>query len=391
MIVGIDTHANTHHVAVVDRAGRRLGDAGFPATAAGYAAVAAFIGSYGTVLRVGVAGTHSYGAGVTTHLAGDGFDVVEVIRPNRQTRRLRGKSDPIDAYQAAAAAMASEKSPTPKQLDGTVEAIRYVHAARRSATKARIAARVQIKSLLVTAPESIRARYRKHSDITLFESLARVRPTASNATPLETTVLVSLKSLTRRYQYLGDQIAVLEGQLEQLVMQANPGLLQTKGFGVVTAAQLLITAGENSDRLTSEASFAALCGASPIPASSGKTIRYRLNRGGDRNANASLHRIALNRLTYDERTRAYAIRKRQEDKGNKEILRCLKRAIAREAYKLITHPLPAADHRDLRVLRQERSILQVQAAAALNVSTAKISLAENGKIHHAIFINTYAT
>ncbi|WP_411194382.1 transposase [Rhodococcus erythropolis] len=162
----------------------------------------------------------------------------------------------------------------------------------------------------------------------------------------------SLKSLARRYQYLTAEIATLEADLEQLVVQINPGLQQTKGIGTVTAAQLLITAGGNPDRLKSEASFAALCGASPIPASSGKTTRHRLNRGGDRHANYALHQIALTRMTYDQRTRDYIQRKQQKGKGTKEILRCLKRAIAREVFTLITTPVPAVDHRHLRPLRQ---------------------------------------
>jgi transposase len=156
VIAGIDTH----HVAVIDTDGRPLGDAGFPATLIGYQAIAAFIAAFGLIRQVGVEGTHSYGAGVTVHLQSFGIRVVEVIRPNRQVRRMRGKSDPIDAYEAAKAVLAGPDYPEPKQLNGVVEALRYVHAARRSAVKARAATRVQSKNLLVTAPEQIRARYR---------------------------------------------------------------------------------------------------------------------------------------------------------------------------------------------------------------------------------------
>lgn len=188
--------------------------------------------------------------------------------------------------------MATDDHPEPKQLDGLVEAARYIHAAGRSAIKARTATRVQIKSLLVTAPEQIRARYRSAADTALFPALARTRP-ASEENMLTRTIMSSLKSLARRYQHLTAEIDVLEADLEQLMLQINPGLAQTKGIGTVTAAQLLITAGGNTDRLKSEASFAALCGTSPIPASSGKTTRHRLNRGGDRHANSALHQIAL--------------------------------------------------------------------------------------------------
>ncbi|WP_336883103.1 IS110 family transposase [Rhodococcus globerulus] len=268
VIAGIDTHADTHHVAVIDTTGRRLGDAGFPTTLKGYKAIAAYIAAFGLVRRVGVEGTHSYGAGITQHLKDSGVRVVEVIRPNRQVRRMQGKTDQVDAYAAASAALATDDHPEPKQLDGLVEAARYIHAARRSAVKARTATRVQIKSLLVTAPEQIRARYRSTADTALFPALARTRP-ASEENMLTRTIMSSLKSLARRYQHLTAEIDVLEADLEQLVLEINPGLAQAKGIGTVTAAQLLITAGGNTDRLKSEASFAALCGTSPIPASSG--------------------------------------------------------------------------------------------------------------------------
>jgi transposase len=354
----------------------------------GYQAIAAFIGAFGMVQHVGVEGTHSYGAGVTMHLQSSGIRVVEVLRPNRQVRRMRGKSDPIDAYEAAKAVLASPAHPEPKQLDGVVEALRYVHAARRSAVKARAATGVQIKSLLVTAPEPIRARYRAHTDKRLIPALARTRP-ALEENLVNRTVLSSLKSLARRYQHLAAEAGALDVELEKLVAQANPALQQVKGIGTVTAAQLLITAGENADRLKSEASFAALCGTNPIPASSGKTTRHRLNRGGDRHANSALHQIAVARITCDQRTRDYFAKKRSEGKNTKEILRCLKRAIAREVFAIITNPPSAADYRALRPKRLQLGLLQVNAAVGLGVSTAKISLAERGQVHDAAFLAAY--
>jgi transposase len=218
--------------------------------------------------------------------------------------------------------------------------------------------------------------------------LARTRP-ALEEDLLSRTVLTSLKSLARRYQHLSAEAAVLEAELEHLVTQANPALQQVKGISTVTTAQLLITAGENADRLKSEASFAALCGTNPIPASSGKTTRHRLNRGGDRHANSALHQIAVARITCDQRTRDYIARKRSEGKNTKEILRCLKRAIAREVFTLITNPPQAADYRALRPKRQQLGLLQVNAAVGLGVSTAKISLAERGQVHDAVFLTAY--
>lgn len=371
VVAGVDTHADTHHAAVIDSTGRKLGDAKFPTTAAGYAALTAFIAAFGAVSRVGVEGTGSYGAGLARHLRQAGLTVVEVIRPNRQTRRLRGKSDPIDAYAAAAAALAQERHPVPKSADGAVEAARYLLVARRSAVKARTAAQVQIKTLLITAPESLRAAYRGMSDSALISALAMPQ---EDAEPFR----AALGSLARRHRQLGQEIAELETALQPLVTGSNPALAAAKGIGVITAAQLLVTAGDNPDRLRSEASFAALCGASPIPASSGKTTRHRLNRGGDRQANAALHRIALVRMSYEGRTRDYVAKKRAEGHSNKEILRCLKRAIAREIFTLLTKPVEIPAIADLRPLRQARHLTLVQAAGHFGVWPAVISQLERG-------------
>lgn len=372
VIAGVDTHADTHHAAVIDTNGKHLGDMQFPTTHAGYAALLGFIASFGTVVRVGIEGTGSYGAGLSRHLRDAGFEVVEVIRPNRQVRRMRGKSDPIDAYAAAATALAESQHPVPKSADGPVEAIRYLLVTRRSAVKARTAAQIQIKTLLVTAPELLRQRFRSMTDKALIQGLARLRP--SPADP----IAAALKSLARRHQQLTAEVTELESMLLPLVAQTNPALAAAKGIGPVTAAQLLVTAGDNPDRLRSEAAFAALCGVSPIPASSGKTTRHRLNRGGDRQANAALHRIALVRMAHEQRTRDYVAKRRAEGLTNKEILRCLKRAIARDVFTLLTKPIeiPATD--DLRPLRKERGISQTAAAHALGLWPGRISDLELG-------------
>lgn len=373
VIAGVDTHADTHHAAVIDTNGKQLGDRQFPATRSGYEALHEFLASFGTVICVGIEGTGSYGAGLFRHLRDEGMQVVEVIRPTRQVRRMRGKSDPIDAYAAATTALAGSQLPVPKSADGPVEAIRYLLVTRRSAVKARSAAQVQIKSLMVTAPEALRQRFRGVSDKTLIQALARMRPRETD--PIAT----ALKSLARRHQHLTAEIRELESILAPLVVGANPGLAAARGVGTITAAQLLITAGDNPERLHSEAAFAALCGASPIPASSGKTTRYRLNRGGDRQANAALHRIALVRMLHEQRTRDYVARKRAEGRSNKEILRCLKRAIAREVFALLTKPVDLPRIDDLRLLRQERGITQTTAAAALGIWPGRISELELGR------------
>lgn len=373
VIAGVDTHADTHHAAVIDANGARLGDMKFPTTGGGYAALLGFIASFGSIIRVGIEGTGSYGAGLSRHLRDAGLEVVEVIRPNRQVRRMHGKFDPIDAYAAAVTALAESQHPVPKSADGPVEAIRYLLVTRRSAVKARTAAQIQIKTLLVTAPEVLRQRFRGATDKALIQNLARLRPNAAD------TIAAALKSLARRHQQLSAEIAELETMLTPLVAETNPALFAAKGIGPITAAQLLITAGDNPERLRNEAAFAALCGASPIPASSGKTTRHRLNRGGDRQANAALHRIALVRMAHEQRTRDYVAKKRAEGRSNKEILRCLKRAIARDVFTLLTKPVEIPGIEDLRPLRQERGLSQTAAAHALGLWPGRISDLERGR------------
>lgn len=387
VIGGVDTHADTHHAAVIDVNGRYLGDASFPTTKAGYAALAAFLAAFGTVVRIGVEGTGSYGAGLSRHLREIGFEVVEVIRPNRQVRRLRGKSDPVDAYAAAKTALTESHHPIPKTADGPVEAIRCLLIARKSAIKARTVAQVQIKSILVTAPEPIRAKFRDLGDKALIQGLSKLRqdPTAQQIAPITQV----LKFLARRHEQLTAEIADIDTMLEPLVIQANRGLAAAKGIGPVTAAQLLVTAGDNPDRLRNEAAFAVLCGAAPIPASSGKTTRHRLNRGGDRQANAALHRIALVRMSYEQRTKDYVAKKRAEGRSNKEILRCLKRALAREVFTLLTQQVEVPRTDDLRPLRQARGITLESAARELGVWPMMLSTIERGKRRDDDFTTTY--
>lgn len=330
---------------------------------------------YGLLVRVGIEGTGSYGAGLARHLTSLGHPVIEVIRPNRQVRRMSGKSDPIDAYAAARTALTETKLLTPKSGAGNVEQIRYLFTARRSAVKARTAAQVQIKSLLVTAPSFLRERFRGVTDAALITGLADfdIRPH-----PEHQGIVISLRALARRHRYLAAEIHTLDQELETLTKHTNPALTTAHGVGSVTAAQLLITAGDNPDRLRSEAAFAALCGASPIPASSGKTSRHRLNRGGDRHANSALHRIALVRMSHDPRTKTYVEKKRAEGKNSKEIIRCLKRAIAREIFTLLTKDVEVPRVDDLRPFRQALGVTLQQAATHFNVWMAKISRIERG-------------
>ncbi|MFI7455787.1 IS110 family transposase [Nonomuraea sp. NPDC049714] len=333
---GVDTHQDTHTAAVLDVVGRVLGTEQFPATAAGYAALLAWMRAFGQLTRVGVEGTGVYGAGLTRLLHAEHIDVIEIDRPDRKTRRFQGKSDPIDAIAAARTALAGHRTGTPKQRDGQVEALRCLRIARRSAIDQRADTQRQIKTLIVTAPDELRSQLRGLPTGKLIATCAALRPDRAHAGDPATATTIALACLARRHQQLTAEINQLDELLHPLVAAINPALLAVHGVGPDTAGQLLVTAGENHDRLGSEAAFAMLCGVAPIPASSGKTHRHRLNRGGDRQANAALYRIALVRLRWDPRTRAYMDRRTQDGLSKKEIIRCLKRYIARELYRIIT-------------------------------------------------------
>jgi transposase len=339
---GVDTHSHTHHGAVVDQLGRHLADAEFPATAAGYRDLEAWLRGHrrGQIASVGVEGTGSYGAGLARHLAAAGLAVIEVDRPDRKMRRNKGKSDPIDAYAAATAVASGRAAGTPKTRDGHVEAIRTLRVARSSAVKTRTQAINQIRALLVTAPEQVRAAATDLGRAALVDKLAKMRPGTQLSDPVN-AVKTALRTLARRYLAVDAEARELDTAIAALIAESTPALLDVYGVGPETASQLLVTAGDNPHRLRSAASFAALCGVAPVPASSGKTRRHRLCRGGDRQANRALHAIALTRMSHDPRTQAYIERRTTEGLSKKEIMRCLKRYIANEIYKILTSPRPA--------------------------------------------------
>jgi transposase len=334
---GVDTHRDTHTAAALDGQGRMLGHRLFPATAAGYAALLAWLRSFGQLMLVGVEGTGSYGAELTAHLHQAGVAVVEVDRPDRAARRRDGKSDPLDAEAAARAALAGRADGIPKRRGGPVQALAALRVARRSAIDQRADAQRQIKSLIVTAPEALRAQLRPLTDTELIRHCATRRPDPAHAADPHTATVLALRALARRHQQLSAEIDELDKLITPLVRRTNPTLYAIFGVGPDTAGQLLVTAGNNPDRLRSEAAFAMLCGAAPLPASSGRTDRHRLNRGGDRQANAALYRIVLTRLATDPRTRAYAKRRTAEGLTKKDIMRCLKRYVAREVYAALAH------------------------------------------------------
>jgi transposase len=337
VVGGIDTHTDFHQAAVIDPIGRHLATEAFPTTPDGYRRLLDWLRSHGDVMAVGVEGTGAYGSELARFLRAGQVTVVDVDRPDRRARRKTGKSDPVDAYAAATAVLSGRAGGTPKTHDGIVEAIRALRVVRRSAVKSRTQTINQIRTLIVTAPSEVREKLRGLATADLIRHLARSRPGTDTAAPA-CAARTALRRLARRYQYLTEEIAEADAELKPLVATAAPTLVELPGVGTETAAQLLITAGDNPDRLKSEAAFAHLCAAAPIPASSGRTNRHRLNRGGDRQANNALHMIALVRMRYDQRTRDYVARRTTEGMSKKDILRCLKRFIAREVYKHLTSP-----------------------------------------------------
>lgn len=333
IIVGVDTHKDTHVAVAIDPLGRRLADQTVNTDHAGLLRLLAWSRELSTTRTWGVEGTGSYGAGLTRLLTLSGEPVLEVSRPNRRLRRERGKSDPIDAEAAARSVLAEQSLVAPKADDSPSEALRQLRATRRSALKARTQASNLLQALLVTAPHDLRADLNQPSLKQTIRICSRLRPAASH-NPREACKM-SLRSAARRWQHLTDEIAELDTVIAAITTTAAPQLLDRFGVGPDVAAALLITAGGNPDRMQSESSFAALCGVSPIPASSGKTHRHRLNRGGDRQANAAIHHVALTRLRSDPRTKEYAAKRTAEGLSRRDIMRCLKRYIARELYGII--------------------------------------------------------
>jgi transposase len=329
--LGVDTHKDLHVAVTLDQLGRRLGVATFPTDDAHHGVLWAWASGFGPLTQAGVEGTGSFGYRLAQFLTGSGVTVFEVNRPNRVARRRRGKSDPVDAEAAARAVLAGDATATPKRRTGPAGQLRALLVARRSAVKARTQTEQQLRSLILELPDPQRAQVdrRRIADLTA----------ACAALPGGDGTSVALRALAGRWQHLEGEVADNDRHLQAIVRQVAPGLLARPGIGPICAAQLLVTAGDNPDRLHSEAAFAALCGVSPVEHSSGKTQRHRLNRGGDRAANSALWTIATNRLMHDPQTRAYAARRTANGSSRKEIIRLLKRYVARQVFAEIRRAL----------------------------------------------------
>lgn len=332
VVVGVDTHQRTHHGCVVDTSGRRLDDREFEASAAGYRALLAWAADFGTVTAAGVESTGSYGAGLAQHLLAKHVTVYEVARPDKTTRARQGKSDSIDAESAARQVLAGTATGLPKIKTGIVEAIRVVKIPRDSAVKDRGRAACQMRDLITTAPDPIRGELLGLSPRQRVARAAGYRPDRTRlGDPIQATKH-ALRTLARRILDLDEEIDEADRALAVLVPRAVPTLLRLHRVGIQTAARLAITAGENIDRMRSEAAFAKLAGVAPIPASSGKTHRHRLNRGGDRQANSALHLVVIGRLKDHQPTRDYLARRQSDRFSKRDAIRCLKRYLARETY-----------------------------------------------------------
>jgi transposase len=331
---GIDTHGEVHVAAALDEVGGLLGTESFRADPGGYADLLAWLEAFGVIARVGVEGTGSYGAGITRFLTKAGIDVVEVDRQNRQARRQAGKSDPLDALEAARAALSGRAHGAAKTRDGSVEAIRVLVVAKRSARGARIKALGQMRQLVFSAPDQLQTRMKGLPIAQLVAAGEGLRPTRSPDVVTAATK-ASLSSLAHRVADLEEEISDLDTMITPLLEAAAPELLGVYGVGIDTAAALLVAAGDNPDRLHSEAAWAHLCGVSPLEASSGKVTRHRLNRGGDRQANRALWHIVITRLASDPRTQRYMERRVKDGRSKSEVIRMLKRYVAREVYRFL--------------------------------------------------------
>ena len=330
VIIGVDTHKHVHVAVAIDDAGQRLGEHRIPVDTVGYRDLERWARSWGRVSSFGIEGTGSYGVGLASFLRRTGHRVIEVNRGDRRARRANGKSDTLDAELAARSVLAGTSCSIPKSAEGLVEMIRQIKVARDNAQKARTSAIVTLKTVVVNAPAEIREQLDVLGDKALIEKCAGFRLGKVEGSTSSTKH--TLRSLARRWVFLDHEIKEHDKILNELTQGIAPTLRDGFGIGPDTAAELLIVMGDNPDRVRNEACFAKLCGVAPIPVSSGMTNRHRLAWNGHRQANAALYRTTIVRMQHHEPTKAYVARRTEEGLSKKDIIRCLKRFIAREAY-----------------------------------------------------------
>src|ERR671911_3001609 len=342
---GVDTHLDSHVAAALDANGGGVGLEAFRATPPGFSALHGWLAGFGPIARVGVEGTGAYGAGLARHLRGEGLEVIEVDRPNRQLRRILGKSDTVDAIEAARAVLSGRARNVAKTADGNVEAMRALLIAKRSGREARITCLNQLRHLGFCAPDELRERFRGVPRDQLADAATALRP-RTDSDPVTYATKLAMRTLARRVLTLVEDNNALDGILAELAAATAPRLLALYGVGIDTAAILLVAAGDNAERVRSEAAWAHLCGVAPLPATSGKvTQRHRLNRGGNRQANHALWRIVFTRMASEPRTRIYVQRRLDEGLSKPEIIRILKRYVARETYRHLPRTWPRSERR----------------------------------------------
>lgn len=331
IIIGVDTHKSTHAAVAISELGVRLGETTISVNLKGYRVFVAWARALGTVRAIGMEGTGSYGAGLSRFLSEQGFAVFEVSRPNRQLRHKLGKTDHVDAEGAARMILNGQATALPKSSTSTVEMIRHLKVARDTAVKGRSQAMLALKAIIVGAPAALREHLDALSGkMALIRHIAAFRPG-----PLVSTVAsakTSLRAIARRWLQLDAEIKSHDVLLERLTKDCAPAMLEAHGIKAGTAAEMLLVVGDNPERIRSEAALAKLCGVCPIPASSGKTNRHRLNRGGHRQANAALYRVVVVRMRTHQPTIDYVKRRAADGKTKLEIIRCLKRFVAREIF-----------------------------------------------------------
>lgn len=337
IIIGVDTHKSNHVAVAITAQGARLGALTIPTSRQGYSGLEAWASGLGSIKAFGIEGTGSYGAGLSRHLQARGHIVLDVMRPNRQLRYLHGKSDSLDAESAARSVLNGQATALAKTQGGTSEMIRHIKIARDSAVKAKSQAMITLKTLIINAPAELRASLDQiRGPITLVRHIAALRP-GEITTPIA-SAKTAMRAIARRWLLLHEEIQIHEQDLERMVRDKAPELMKSHGISTLTVAEMLILVGDNPERIRSEAALAKMCGVCPIPASSGKTNRMRLNRGGNRQANAALYRVAIVRMRDDNKTRTYAARRMAEGKTRREIVRCIKRYIVREIYTALCRP-----------------------------------------------------
>ena len=339
-VVGVDPHRDSHALAVVHvLSGAVVFEETVVASGDGYANALKLVDRHAPGRRAfAVEGTASFGAGLTRFLSGRGERVLEVGRLRRE-RRSGGKTDALDAVRAARSVLTRERPTTPR-TGGERQALQALVAAREGAVNAKRAGLCQLRDLLVTTPEPLRSELRPPTRARLLQRLAATRPHSRHDAELRGSML-ALRSIARRVLQLTAEERELARQIETITRKLAPQLLEQAGVGPHAAAQIVLS-WSHQGRITSEAAFARLAGAAPIPASSGQTIRYRLDRSGDRKLNRALHMIHVTRKRSHPATIAYIERRIQEGKTQREATRCLKRYLARKLYRLLEHGAPLA-------------------------------------------------